>query len=224
MSKFLTNFIIFGFVLVSLGLINTKVEAATLSLLPSSGNLTVNQDNNVQVIVNTQSANIVGIDAIINYDPAKVTITGITQGTLFLSYPTKTYTGGQIKISALDSTFTTPYNGSNGVLATIRVRPIVTGPINLTFSYTAQSTTDSNVVEQTTTTDLLSSVTNGSYTSITTSNPTSNSGTVLPKTAFGSSMTLPLEVEIGILAVISILLVSFTISSSYRKVALREKD
>jgi hypothetical protein len=134
----------------------------------------------MKVYINSAGANIVGADAIINYNTSKITIQSITQGSIFSTYPLKTYFGGVLKISGLTLNGDSPFNGSQGLFATIHFRANTTGTANFTFTYTSGQTTDSNVTGEGTAGDLLNGITNAVYTI----GASDNNGTLPPTGLF----------------------------------------
>lgn len=144
--------------------------AATLTLNPGTGTVNRGCNFSVNVDMNAQGAQTDGTDAIIKYDPTRFTATSITNGSIYPDYPGNSIDSqtGRINISGLaspDQAFS-----SAGTLATINfivAQNAPTGATTLTFDFdpnNKQKTTDSNVVERGTIVDLLSSVTNGTYT------------------------------------------------------------
>ena len=143
--------------------------AATLVLSPATG--TFNRGCNFTLVINldTAGAQTDGTDSILNFDPTRLTASNITEGTIYSDYPgTNIDSTGKITISGLASV-AQPFTGS-GVLATISFlvpANAPTGAAQVTFDFDPANpgkTTDSNVVERNTVKDVLSSVTNGSYT------------------------------------------------------------
>ncbi|HOY46854.1 MAG TPA: cohesin domain-containing protein [Candidatus Dojkabacteria bacterium] len=180
LQLFKTSFVRFFLFLVPL-LLTTNAYAASLSVSPGNITVTNGQEFQINVVLDTQGADIVAVDAIIDYDPSMVEIVSITQGSIFSAYPVQTFANGEIRISALDSTFSTPYNGS-GTLATVRARGLQVGTTSFNFVFTSGSTTDSNVVEEGTSTDLLGE-TSGSVLGINTLAGGDDDDDVLPETA-----------------------------------------
>jgi hypothetical protein len=160
-------------------LLTTNAYAASLSVSPGNITITNGQEFQINVVLDTQSAAIVAVDAIIEYDPAMIEIVSISQGSIFSAYPVKTFANGEIRISALDSTFSSPYNGT-GTLATITARGLQVGTTNFNFVFSSGSTTDSNVVEEGTSSDLLGE-TSGLVLGI--NSLAGNTGENLPETA-----------------------------------------
>ncbi len=174
--------IIFLFITCGLVFISpAKAWAATLSVSAASGS--VSGTFTIDVNVDTAAANVTGVDAILNYEPSKLEATQITEGA-FSSYPKREIdsTNGKIRISATASA-DSPFSGS-GKVATITFRALATsGTTTLTFDYTSGSTTDSNVVEHQTVQDVLTGVTNGSYTlAAAAASPTPTPTSAVPET------------------------------------------
>ncbi len=139
--------------------------SASLSLSPSTGSYAVGDNFDVQIMLDTAGEDVSAVDAIINYDSSVLQVTDITPGTIFSTYPEQSASSNTIEVSGLDGSTTSPFNGSNGVLATIGFRVLDEGDTDLTFDFTAGSTLDSNVVEASSgqSNDILNSVSNASY-------------------------------------------------------------
>ncbi len=145
-------------------------ESATLSLDPSSGTFNSGCTFSLNVNLDTGGVQTDGADAILVYDTAKFTATSITKGTIYPDYPGNNIdaASGKITISGLASV-STPFSGK-GILATINFTVVTEAPAGvtqMTFDFDPNDkakTTDSNVVERGTVTDILNSVVNGSYT------------------------------------------------------------
>ncbi len=156
----------------------SSVLAATLSLNPASGTFNKGCSVSIQIVLDTQGANQApaqtdGTDAIITYSPSIFTISSdkITANTqLYQDYPGNNVdtASGKISVSGLAST-SQPFSGK-GTLATLNflvATDAPAGPATLKFDFDPNNkskTTDSNVVEHGTVADLLSAVTDGSYT------------------------------------------------------------
>jgi len=143
--------------------------AATLSVSPPTGTFNQGCNFSVNVLVDTAGVITDGTDAVIKYDPARLTANApVIIGTIYPEYPIAIIdvAKGEIKVSGIASS-SQSYSGS-GVLATINFTVANSGtPTALTFDFDPNNkgtTTDSNVVEKDSIRDVLSSVTNGSYT------------------------------------------------------------
>lgn len=149
-------------------------DAATLSLSPSSGTKSTDGTFEVKILLDTGSSTTSGTDAYIRFDPnvlqvvdASTAETGvqIQPGSLYsiTSYNRTDNATGQISFSASKSGGSPGYSGS-GTLATITFQAIKAASSSaVTFDFTNGSTTDSNVIDQSSSQDLLTSVTNASF-------------------------------------------------------------
>lgn len=146
--------------------------AATLTLNPASGTFNRGCNVSLKIDLDTTGTNTDGTDVILNYDPAKFTIStsSITNGTIYADYPGNSVDPalGKISISGISSV-SSPYNGK-GTFATLNIKvadnaPAGTSQIAFDFDPNDKTnTTDSNVVERGTIADVLSAVTDGAYT------------------------------------------------------------
>ena len=144
--------------------------AATLSLSPASAAYNRSCNFALEVLLDTQGDQTAGTDAIIKYDTTRFTALSIAKGTLYDDYPGTNIdeSAGTISISAL-AAFNNSFSGT-GTLAQINFQVEANAPLGvsaMTFDFDPNDkakTTDSNVVESSTVQDILSSVTNGSYT------------------------------------------------------------
>lgn len=164
--------IIFGTILyLSLGFLAPALAlAATLSLSPSTGTFNKGCNFSTDIVLDTASAQTDGTDAILFYDNSRLSANTISQGTIYSDYPGSNIddTNGKITISGL-AAFGHPFVGK-GTLATVNWTVKDTaqaGATQVKFDFDSNDktkTTDSNVVEDGTTNEILASVTNGSYT------------------------------------------------------------
>lgn len=147
----------------------TAALAATLSVSPSTGTFNKGCSVTLTINLNTQSAQTDGTDAILAYDPTRLSATSILNGTVYSDYPGSNIDSatGRVTVSGLASV-SSPFSGS-GTLATINFTVLEAAPagataINFDFDPNNKAkTTDSNVVERGTVADVLSAVTNGSF-------------------------------------------------------------
>lgn len=146
--------------------------AATLALSPNSGTVNPSCSFSTDILLDTAGAKVDGVDVILKYDPTKLTPT-ITTGKIFPSYPLSNVDPQQAKISisgvaSVGQPYTTPSSGPEK-FATVNftvVQQAGTGLANVAFDFDPQNiqkTTDSNVIEDGTTNELLNSVTDGSF-------------------------------------------------------------
>ncbi len=145
-------------------------QSATLSLSPSSGTFNKSCSFTLDIRLDTAGAQTDGTDAILIYDQSRVTATSITSGSIYTDYPGNSIddTNGRITVSGLASV-TSAFSGQ-GSLATVNFtvkENAPTGATQIKFDFDPSDkakTTDSNVVQRGTATDILSSVVNGNYT------------------------------------------------------------
>lgn len=149
----------------------TQVFAATLSLSPSSGTFNRGCSFSLDIKLDTQGVQTDGTDAIVLYDQSKVTATSITSGTIYSDYPGNNIDDakGVVTTSGLAS-ISSAFSGQ-GTLATLNFTvkdTAPTGAMLISFDFNPNDktkTTDSNVVQRGgSTPEVLSAVTNGTYT------------------------------------------------------------
>lgn len=161
------------FVFAGVGVFPSFAQAATLSLNPSSGVLNKGCEVSIKIDLNTQGVQTDGTDVIVTYPTALLSTSTaqITNGTIYPEYPGNSVDsqGGKISVSGISSV-SSPYSGS-GTFATIKFRvadsATTNAAVNINFDFDPNNktkTTDTNVVERGTIADVLSAVTNGSYT------------------------------------------------------------
>jgi len=143
--------------------------AATLSVSPATGTFNQGCNFSINVLVDTAGVTTDGTDAVIIYDPARLTANPpIVNGTIYSDYPGSNIDAANSKITISGIASVSQGFSGSGVLATINFTVLNSGtPTALTFDFDPNNkgkTTDSNVVERGTVVDVLSSVTNGSYT------------------------------------------------------------
>lgn len=164
------KFLVFVFYLGLTSLLPTYAFAATLSFSPATTTLNRGCSGSIKVNVDTAGSQTEGTDAIILYDPAVFTQLTITNGTIYSDYPGSNVDVQNKKITLAGlASVTQPFTGQ-GTLATINyfipsTAPL--GPTVLTFDFDPSDkskTTDSNVIERGTVADVLSAVTNATYT------------------------------------------------------------
>jgi hypothetical protein len=186
MKKIITAAILF--------LLPTLASAATLSVSPSTQSVNVGDTISISVNLDTQGSSIDGVDLrYLNYNPALLQVqdantstTGvqITAGSLMpMTLANSVDTSlGKITFSQVVAGGN-KYKGSD-TLATISFKALAAGTANLTFNYTLNSTTDSNVASSGS--DVLSAVVNGVYTINTSGSTTGGSGSGGSKSSGGS--------------------------------------
>lgn len=167
--KTISLVIIFGV----FGVFPAAASAASLTFNPSSGSLNKGCDVTLKIDLDTQGVQTDGTDVIVIYNPAQLSITtaSITNGSIYPEYPGNSVdaASGKVSISGISSV-SAPFSGA-GTFATLKFKVASTlaanTPINVSFDFDANNktkTTDTNVVERGTIADVLSTVTNGTYT------------------------------------------------------------
>jgi len=157
-----------GLAILSINPSVTPIQAQTcepsLSLSPTSGTVETGDTFSVEIIVDTCGTDVDGVDSVLEYDSTYLSVTSITAGTLFSSYPFETDEGDVIRLSGLDDTSSAPYSGTDGVLGTIVFSALTEGTTAVTFDFTLASVLDSNIIETGTGDDILAEVYDGEYT------------------------------------------------------------
>lgn len=169
-NKVKTFFLIFTAVL----FLGSPVQAiaATLTLSPSSGQINQGCTFPVDIVLDSGGVQTDGTDVILFYEPTKLSanVNSIVNGKIYSDYPGNSVdqSAGKISISGISSV--SPFNGK-GTLATINFTVLGSsssgGSSTLRFDFDPNDktkTTDTNVVERGTIADVLSQVTDGSYT------------------------------------------------------------
>jgi len=191
MKKFIfaTAFVFMAFIWAS------GAQAATLSLSPGSGSNSVGSIFTVTILLNTQSQAVDGVDIrYLNYSPTLLEAQDentsqagvqISAGTLLGNTVANSVdtANGRISFSQVAVGGSTYSNATGAALATVRFRVLTTGTAPVTFSFTSGSTADTNVAAGGS--DVLTAVTNGSYTLQDTVAPSAPTGLVV--TAVSSS-------------------------------------
>ena len=148
--------------------VSTIYGGATLSLSPATVNVTVNNNFNVKVVLNTGGSDVVAVDCILNFDVSKLEVVNVSANTTtnFKTFvPVKSdgsfdvdrvkqtaNSTGKIELGCVtfdwgSESITNPVNGSNVELVTITYKAKATGECDITFVYEGSGkTTDSNVV------------------------------------------------------------------------------
>lgn len=144
-------------------------QQASLSLSPTSGTFNKGCPFTLNIILNTGGAATDGTDVILIYDPSRFSATSISSGSIYSEYPGNNVddVNGKVTVSGLASV-TSAFSGS-GTLATVNLlvkenAPAGASQIKFDFDPNDKSkTTDSNVVERGTVSEILNSVVNGSF-------------------------------------------------------------
>jgi len=163
MKKLYSSIIIIGL------LVATQVEAATLSVVPSTKSVTVGESFEIDLSLDTEGASIDGIDIFyLNSNPSLLEVIDQDDQTAGIQiedndildltvYNDANNTTGEIALSQI-SLGGSPFIGSGNV-ATVAFRALAAGTANLIFDFTLGDTSDSNVASNGA--DILTSVANG---------------------------------------------------------------
>jgi len=134
--------------------------AASLSLSPVSKSVENGDSFAVNVVLDAETDNVDAVDIVLDFDSDKLEYSSASYGSLFPNTVTPSIAGEQITLRA-----TSPSAISqDGTIATITFQATAIGTAPVTFDFTADTSTDSNVAYQGE--DVLTSTTNGSYTII----------------------------------------------------------
>ncbi len=170
-------------------------QAATLSLSPTSGTHAVGDSFEVKINLDTSGVATSGTDAYVRFDPNVLTVvdsqagtdgTQIQAGTLYsqTSFNSVDNSTGKVSFSGSKTGGSPGYTGS-GTLATITFQAVKeASSTSVSFDFTQNSTTDSNVISNADSTDALTNVTNASYAITAAAGTTdpSNGGSTTPGT------------------------------------------
>ncbi|MBU3957414.1 hypothetical protein KKI19_04045 [Patescibacteria group bacterium] len=169
-----------------------------MSLSPSTGIFNKGCSFSIDINLDTGGAQTDGTDAILFYDPTRFNATLIRSGTIYSDYPGNSIDpqNGKITISGLASV-SSAFAGS-GVLATIDFIAQETAPegvAQIKFDFDPNDkakTTDSNVVERGTVADILTQITDGSYTIG--AGSCVATGSAVPRGSTGDGVVVPTKV------------------------------
>lgn len=145
----------------------------TLSLSPQSASVNTSCQFSVNINIDTAGQASDGSDAILFYDPTRLQVVSISQGTAFPTSPNNIFDNqkGQLTVNGLISPGQ-PFNGA-GLLAKVNFKVVDGAPLGLTqvtFDFDPNNktkTSDSNIVKSGQAVDILDNVINGSYTIVT---------------------------------------------------------
>jgi hypothetical protein len=133
------------------GAINqAKFSISPPDLLPRVGEIF-----SVDITLDTDEANVKSADAVLTFDPAKLSVVTLVPGQLFDNYPTKSFdVAGNIKLSGAMAATTASYSGV-GKFGSISFKGISAGTTTVAFTCTPQGNTDSNITQILTNTDII---------------------------------------------------------------------
>jgi len=219
MKKFLTyvSFVpmIVGFLVIAPKI--SLVNAATLNFDPSSIKVKEGETFDVDIVVNTASAEVYGVDALFQFDPESVEATVITPGTFLDVNHKEIKPDGKVYIVGLVNSPGEAVQGED-VLATVSFKAKKSSTSSLTYMCEINDTRESNVLEASTDSpDLLECGQNGKATIVVgdgtavaptsstskTSTTTRTGGSELPRTGVVDNMIVAVIVG-GILFLIGL--------------------
>lgn len=141
---------------------SVQSTAAKISLSAAKENFVVGEAVPVLVMIDTGGSKVSGADLIVSFDPKLLEATsgGVIAGTIFDEYPLKSVdkAKGIIAISGISS-LGNSFIG-RGLFATLNLRAKEAGVTSLGIDFTKGQTSESNLVENTTSEDILKSVDN----------------------------------------------------------------
>lgn len=146
--------------------IATQATQPRLALVPSPGDFSPGSVFVVDVILDTGGVQTVGTDAVVLFDPAKLAVKAISLGGVYPDYPRQTVSVGRVEISG--ATLDPTGIAASGVLAqlTFAVLPnasLGSTGLSIEFDQTnKQKTTDANIVDRSSGSDVLDTVTDAS--------------------------------------------------------------
>lgn len=131
------------------------VNQAKFSLSPPDILPRVGEIFNVDITLDTDGANVKNSDAVLTFDPTRITVVSLTPGRLFDNYPIKSFeTPGNIKLSGAMTVATASYSGI-GKFGGITFKGATAGTTTVSVSCTPGVSTDSNVIQILTNVDII---------------------------------------------------------------------
>lgn len=131
------------------------LNQAFFSLSPPDLIPRVGESFNIDITLNTDEAKVKGADAVLTFDPAKLSVVSLTPGAIFDSYPKKSFdTSGNINLSGAMAATTASFSGI-GKFGTITFRGLVSGTTTVSFVCRAGGRDDTNVTQILTDADIV---------------------------------------------------------------------
>lgn len=113
----------------------TVSGTTTLAFTPPATKAVANTPTNIPITINTSTSQVTGVNAVITYDPTKVTVTSVTQGSfLTQSISSAKLTSGKVTFAYGVPTSTRVGKQGTGTVATLSLKPLTTSPFTLTFA------------------------------------------------------------------------------------------
>ncbi len=138
-----------------------KSASTEITLTSSKNEIKVGEEFNVDINI-LSSATTDGVDLIISFDPALLSITDtvkpVTTGTIYVDYPFNAMENGKITVSGISSA--TSGIIPNGLFGSIAFQAKAVGLAKIAVDFTPNNTKDSNIIESETGQDILEKVTN----------------------------------------------------------------
>lgn len=140
------------------------IGLGTISLTPISPSFNSGDPINIDINLDTGGRTVQGVDLVISYNPKLLEAspkTVFTRGTLYSEYPIVAVdnTQGIIQVSAIASISNFGFNGV-GKFGSLQFRTLDKGNATVSVRFAKDNTTDSNLVEFKTGTDILGNVEN----------------------------------------------------------------
>lgn len=123
-------------------------SAGATLLIEGNKNTFINEVANFDIKFSSTLSGVVGVDAVLLFDPTKINIEKVTENSLLsnTSFVNINNTLGIVKISQV-SPAGQAFKGE-GILATLSVKPVAQGGTTISFDYTLGATNDSNAVSE----------------------------------------------------------------------------
>ena len=139
----LTMILIFAFLL---PVFSSSVRAATLKFDPLSAHKEVGEAFEIKVIVDTDTKKILGVDAIISYDPNVLEVVGINDGTFLKVIHKEFGTAGRVNLGAVVEDPASDKDGKD-VIASIVFKAKADGGTDIKYICDLGETNESNIAE-----------------------------------------------------------------------------
>ncbi|MBM3208788.1 hypothetical protein FJZ40_00640 [Candidatus Shapirobacteria bacterium] len=165
---------------------------ASFSLSPASGTYKVGTVITATLTLDTAGNQSSGADAILLYEPEKLAAQSIVAGSIYDSYPEKTInsTGGKITISGITTDPSLGFLGK-GTFATVKLKVLTSGTTTIRYDFNPGGSQDSNVAKKGSQgEDILSSVSNATYTLSTTGGGGGTNPSPTPPVSGASEFTI----------------------------------
>ena len=140
----------------------TSIGKANIALLLGKSEYAVGEVLPIKIRVDTNDNKTSGTDVLLRFDPKIFEASGtgvITKGTIYQDYPVASVDSkvGLITISGISQTKENGYSGI-GILATVNLKAKAPGQTKITLDFTPDSIKDTNILDATSSRDLLQQV------------------------------------------------------------------